>query len=72
MYIRYALVLDLCLFVCTGEAPDVTGKKAAEELFRSIEHGGCVDDSVLARSGQSVRTAPSLVGPMMSALETFK
>ena len=34
----------VCLCVCTGEEPGVTGRKAAEELFRNIEHNGCVDE----------------------------
>ena len=41
------------MFVCTGEAPDVTGKKAAEELFRNIEHGGCVDEYLQDQVSQS-------------------
>ena len=40
----YVAVVDWCVCVCTGEEPDVTGRKAAEELFRNIEHDGCVDE----------------------------
>ena len=61
----------MCLSVQELEAPDVTGKKAAEELFKNIEHGGCVDEYLQDQVSQSEQH-PLLLVQMMSALETFK